>query len=185
MPNPLRTRTTKLLGVIVSTASTTRWFRGFCWRLKSGRTNSASYEIILAQTLNREEREQACIERLLSRRVDWFVCVAGLSDAAGCADLSSVAGARGAGGGAGAQRAVLPAVSRTWRRMTLPPAKASPRHLLELGHRYSKKLKHFFGGPSQPRPWSQERFEGYRQALRDAELTVQDQLVFQRCGQHD
>jgi DNA-binding LacI/PurR family transcriptional regulator len=48
------------------------------------------------------------------------------------------------------------------------------QHLLQLGHRHIA----FFGGP-QPAPWSQERFEGYRRALREANLEVEDSLVFQ------
>jgi LacI family transcriptional regulator len=47
------------------------------------------------------------------------------------------------------------------------------RHLLDLGHR---KIA-FLGGPPAS-PWAQERFEGYRRALREAQLDVDDQLVF-------
>jgi DNA-binding LacI/PurR family transcriptional regulator len=46
--------------------------------------------------------------------------------------------------------------------------------LLELGH---KRIA-FLSGP-QAAPWSQERFEGYRRALREANLDVDEKLVFQ------
>ena len=51
---------------------------------------------------------------------------------------------------------------------------AVTQHLLKLGH---KRIA-FFAGPLAT-PWTQERFEGYRRALREAGLDVDDRLVFQ------
>ena len=51
---------------------------------------------------------------------------------------------------------------------------AVTQHLLKLGH---KRIA-FFAGPLAT-PWTQERFEGYRRALREAGMDVDDQLVFQ------
>ena len=51
---------------------------------------------------------------------------------------------------------------------------AVTRHLLKLGH---KRIA-FFAGPLAA-PWTQERFEGYRRALREAGMDVDDRLVFQ------
>src|SRR5205085_1658151 len=48
------------------------------------------------------------------------------------------------------------------------------RHLMKLGH---KRIA-FLGGPPGT-PWSAERFEGYRRALREDGLDVDDKLVFQ------
>jgi len=48
------------------------------------------------------------------------------------------------------------------------------QHLLKLGH---KRIA-FFAGP-QAAPWTQERFEGYRRALREAGQDVNDKLIFQ------
>src|SRR2546426_1509117 len=48
------------------------------------------------------------------------------------------------------------------------------QHLVKLGH---KRIA-FFSGPLAA-PWSQERFEGYRRALREAGMDVDDKLVFQ------
>ena len=45
--------------------------------------------------------------------------------------------------------------------------------MLELGH---KKIAYFTGPPAAP--WAHERFEGYRRALREANLEVDDKLVF-------
>jgi LacI family transcriptional regulator len=51
---------------------------------------------------------------------------------------------------------------------------AVTQHLLKLGH---KRIA-FFAGPAAT-PWTQERFEGYRRALREASIDVDDKLVFQ------
>ena len=48
------------------------------------------------------------------------------------------------------------------------------KHLVELGH---KKIAYFTGPPAAP--WAHERFEGYRRALREANLELNDKLVFQ------
>jgi LacI family transcriptional regulator len=51
---------------------------------------------------------------------------------------------------------------------------AATAHLLKLGH---KRIA-FVAGPSAA-PWTAERFEGYRRALREVGLDVDDRLVFQ------
>ena len=48
------------------------------------------------------------------------------------------------------------------------------QHLLRLGH---KRIAYLTG--PQVAPWAHERFEGYRRALREAGLEVDDRLVFQ------
>jgi LacI family transcriptional regulator len=48
------------------------------------------------------------------------------------------------------------------------------QHLLNLGH---KRIAFFSGPPATP--WTSERFEGYRRALREAGLDVDEKLVFQ------
>ncbi|HUE36934.1 MAG TPA: substrate-binding domain-containing protein, partial [Candidatus Acidoferrum sp.] len=51
------------------------------------------------------------------------------------------------------------------------------RHLLRLGH---KRIA-YLAGP-QVAPWAHDRFEGFRRALREANLDVDDKLVFQAGG---
>ena len=167
----LRTRTTKLLGVIVSTINNPVVSRVLL--AIEERAHELGYEIILAQTLNREEREQACIERLLSRRVDGLF-VSPVYRMRPDAPIYQALQARRV-------PVVLLGHSAPFCRQfpsvetdDLAASQSVTRHLLELGHRNIA----FFGGP-QTAPWSQERFEGYRRALRDADLNVQDQLVFQ------
>jgi LacI family transcriptional regulator len=50
---------------------------------------------------------------------------------------------------------------------------AVTEHLLKLGH---KRIA-FLAGPLKS-PWAQERLEGYRRALREANLAVDDHLIF-------
>jgi LacI family transcriptional regulator len=56
----------------------------------------------------------------------------------------------------------------------LAAAKAVTQHLLDLGHRRIACLT----GPIFA-PWAQERYEGYRRALTDHGLEVDEKLVFQ------
>ena len=48
------------------------------------------------------------------------------------------------------------------------------RHLLELGH---KRIA-FFAGP-QMSPWAHDRLAGYKKALREARVELDDRLIFQ------
>jgi DNA-binding LacI/PurR family transcriptional regulator len=47
------------------------------------------------------------------------------------------------------------------------------KHLIELGHRRIL----FLAGP-QTAPWAAERFDGYRRALRDANIELDDRLIY-------
>jgi len=167
----LRTRTTKLLGVILSSVGNPVVSRVLL--AIEERAHELGYEIILAQTLNREEREEVCIQRLLSRRVDGLF-LSPVYRLRPDAPIYQTLQARGT------PVVILGHTAPFCRQFAnvetddISASQAVTRHLLELGHRNIA----FFAGP-QGAPWSQERFEGYRRALRDAGLTVQDQLVFQ------
>jgi len=56
----------------------------------------------------------------------------------------------------------------------LTASHSATQHLLQLGH---KRIAYFTGPPVTP--WAHDRFEGYRRALREAGLEVDDKLVFQ------
>jgi DNA-binding LacI/PurR family transcriptional regulator len=166
----LRTRTSRFLGVIISSI-TNPIFARVLMAIEE-RAHELGYEIILAQTLNREEREEACIQRLLSRRVDGLF-ISPVYRLRPDAPVYQIIQARR-----------VPVVilghsapfCRQFASVETDDTLAShsvTKHLLELGH---KRIA-FFAGP-QSAPWSQERFEGYRRALREVELPVQDDLVF-------
>jgi DNA-binding LacI/PurR family transcriptional regulator len=166
----LRTRTSRFLGVIISSITNPIFARVLL--AIEERAHELGYEIILAQTLNREEREEACIQRLLSRRVDGLF-ISPVYRLRPDAPIYQIIQARRVpvvilGHGAPfCRQFVNVETDDTLASYTLT------KHLLELGH----KRVAFFAGP-QSAPWSQERFEGYRRALREAELPVQDELVF-------
>ncbi len=171
----LRTRTSRFLGVIISSITNPIFARVLL--AIEERAHELGYEIILAQTLNREEREEACIQRLLSRRVDGLF-ISPVYRLRPDAPVYQIIQARR-----------VPAVilghgapfCRQFASVETDDVLAShalTKHLLELGH---KRIA-FFAGP-QSSPWSQERFEGYKRALREADLAVQDELVF-NAGSH-
>src|SRR5215510_14568497 len=64
----LRTRTTKLFGLVI-TATTDPIFSRMVLAIEQ-RAHELGYDILLVHTLNNVEREEACVRRLLSRRVD-------------------------------------------------------------------------------------------------------------------
>ena len=167
----LRTRTTKLFGLALS-SMTDPVFARVVLAIEE-RAHELGYDVLLVHTFNNVEREELCIRRLLSRRVDGLF-------------VSPVYR--------------IDPEARIYRELHVrhtptvllgPPAKfcgqflsvqvddllasySATQHLLKLGH---KRIA-FLSGP-QAAPWSQERFEGYRRALREAGMDVDDGLVFQ------
>src|SRR5262252_729498 len=69
----LRTRTTKLFGLVIS-SMTDPIFARVVLAIEE-RAHEVGYDLLFVHSLNNVEREEACIRRLLSRRVDGlFVC---------------------------------------------------------------------------------------------------------------
>jgi DNA-binding LacI/PurR family transcriptional regulator len=167
----LRTKTTKLFGLVIPSITNPVYAR-IVFAIEE-RAHELGYDVLLMHSLNQAEREEACIRRLLSRRVDGLF-------------ISPVyrfeAEAR-------IYKEIL--VRNTPTILLGPPApfcKNFPsveieeliasynatQHLLHLGH---KRIAYFTGPPVAP--WAHDRFEGYRRALREAGLDVDDKLVFQ------
>ena len=166
----LRTRTTKLFGLVVS-AMTNPIFSRVVMAIEE-RAHELGYELILSHTLNMTEREDSAIRRLISRRVDGLF-VSPVYRLGPEAPIYQEL-----------QRCGIPTVvlghsapfcSQFVNVETddLPASQAATRHLLELGH---KRIA-FFAGP-QVSPWAHERLDGYRRALREANIEVDDTLVF-------
>jgi DNA-binding LacI/PurR family transcriptional regulator len=167
----LRTRTTKLFGLVIS-STTNPIFARIVFAIEE-RAHELGYDILLAHTQNIPEREEACIRKFLSRRVDGLfispvyrmepeariyrdllvrqlpVVLLG-SPAPFCSGFVSV------------------------QIEELVGSYTMTQHLLKLGH---KRIA-FLTGPIAA-PWAHERFEGYRRALREAGTDVDDRLVFQ------
>lgn len=167
----LRTRTTKLFGLVIS-AMTDPIFARMVLAIED-RAHELGYDLLLLHTLNSPEREESCVRRLLSRRVDGVFI-------SPVYRLTSEA------------RVYQELLTQKTPVVLLGPAAPfcsqfvsvqvddlvasymATQHLLKLGH---KRIAFLAGPPAAP--WAQTRFEGYRRALREAGLDVDDSLVFQ------
>jgi DNA-binding LacI/PurR family transcriptional regulator len=167
----LRTRTTRLFGLVISSMTNPIYSRVVL--AIEERAYELGYDVLLAHTLNIPEREEACLRRLLGRRVDGLFISPVYRMAAEAPIYQDLAARR-------IPTVLLghtaPFCSQFVNVETddLLASYAATQHLLKLGH---KRIA-FFAGPLAT-PWTQERFEGYRRALREAGLDVDDRLVFQ------
>lgn len=166
----LRSRSTKLFGLVMS-AATNPIFARVLMAVEE-QAFELGYEVVFAHSLNQVEREEAMIRRLISRRVDglFIYPVYRMNPTAPVyEDLMK----------SGIPTVILghkaPFCSSFVNVETEDVAASHEvtRHLLQLGHRRIA----FFTGP-QIVPWSQERLEGYRNALREAQIEFDDRLVY-------
>ncbi len=167
----LRNRTTKLFGLAV--ASSADPFLSRMVLAIEERAYEMGYDLLLAHTLNIPEREDACIRRFLSRRVDGLF----ISPVYRIADEARVyqeLAARGIPTVLLGHRAPFCAKFTCVETDDLLASYALTRHLLKLGH---KRIAFMAGPPATP--WAQQRFEGYRRALRESNMDVDDKQVFQ------
>jgi LacI family transcriptional regulator len=166
----LRTRTTKLLGLVIPSTMNPIYAR-IAFAIEQ-RAHELGYDLLLTHTQNLPEREEACLRRLLSRRVDGlFISPVYRFEAEARIYQEVIA------------RQVptvllgLPApFCRSFVSVQSDEQTASytaTQHLLKLGH---KRIAYLTGPPVTP--WAHERFEGYRRALREAGIEVDDKLVF-------
>ena len=167
----LRTRTTRLFGVLVSALSSPIFSRVVL--AIEERAHDLGYEVMVAQTLDLPDREEACLRRFLARRVDGLFIVPAyrlardgrvyqelLSQKTPTVIMGHIAG-----------------FCNGFVNVEADDLLASyfaTRHLMKMGHR---RIAFMSGPPGMP--WSAERFEGYRRALREDGLDVDDKLVFQ------
>ncbi|MBI5775414.1 MAG: LacI family DNA-binding transcriptional regulator [Verrucomicrobia bacterium] len=166
----LRTRTTKLLGLIIP-AVTNPMFARIVMAIEE-RAHELGCELILAHSLNSVEREEKCIRRLLARRVDGLFISPVYRMETSAPIYEELRASR------------VPVIILGHRARFCAPfvnvetddlaaSYAATNHLLGLGHRRIA----FFAGPAVC-PWAQERFDGYRRALLEAKVELDDQLVF-------
>ena len=167
----LRTRTTRLFGLVISSMTNPIYSRVVL--AIEERASELGYGILLAHTLNMPEREEACLRRLLGRRVDGLFISPVYRLTAEAPIYQELAARR-------IPTVLLGHAAPFCNQFVnvetddLLASYAVTQHLLKLGHRRIA----FFAGPLAT-PWNQERFEGYRRALREAGLDVDDRLVFQ------
>jgi len=170
MARSLRSRSTKIFGLVIS-AMTNPIFARLVMGLEE-RAHELGYELILAHSLNLPDREEICIRRLLARRVEGLF-ISPVYRMEPTAPIYVELEARKFPtillGHAAPFCQNFPAIETD----DVSGSKQITQHLLELGHRQIA----FFGGPASS-PWARERFEGYRLALREAGLEVDDRLIF-------
>ncbi len=170
----LRNRTTRLLGLIIS-AATDPVFARISMALEE-QAHARGYDILFAHSLNQTEREEACIRRMLARRVDGLFLSpvyrrepqAAMYDELWNRRIPTVLLGH---------RAPFCSNFASVETEDILASYMVTRHLLQLGHRRIA----FLSGPAAS-PASQERLEGYRRAIREAGLEVQDSLLFQAGG---
>jgi LacI family transcriptional regulator len=166
----MRSGKTKLFGLIISAATNPIYAR-IVMAIEE-RSHEMGYEVIFAHSLNQTTREETCIRRLLARRVDglFITPVYRLSPTAPAYQEI--------------KRMQVPTVVLGHRGLfcsdfanvetdDISASYAVTKHLIELGHR---RIAYFTGPPVSPS--AQERYEGYRRALREAEIELDDRLVF-------
>jgi DNA-binding LacI/PurR family transcriptional regulator len=167
----LRTKTTKLFGLVIP-ATTNPIYARIVFAIEE-RAHELGYDLLITQTLNQPEREDACLRRLLSRRVDGLFIVPVYRFEAEARIYQEIVTRN------------IPTVllgapapfCKNFLAIEIEELVASynvTKHLLGLGH---KKIAYLTGPPAAP--WAHERFEGYRRALREAGIEVDDKLVFQ------
>jgi len=170
MAQGLRNRTTKLLGLVLPTVANSLFDR-LIIAIEEG-AHEWGCDLILSHTLNIPEREDACIRRLLSRRVDGLF-IAPVYRLAATAPIYEELRQRQIPTIILGHRAPFCAQFHNVETDDLLGSSLITRHLLELGH---KRIA-FLCGPSTA-PWAQERLEGYRRALRDGNIEPDDGLIF-------
>ncbi len=166
----LRTKTTKLFGLLIP-ATTNPIYARIVYAIEE-RAYELGYDLLIAHTLNMPEREDACLRRLLSRRVDGLFITPVYRFEAEARIYQEIVARK------------VPTVllgspapfCKNFVSIEIEELVASynvTKHLLQLGH---KKIAYLTGPPAAP--WAHERFEGYRRAFREAGLEVDDKLVF-------
>ncbi len=167
----LRMRKTKLFGLVIP-AVTHATFARIVLAIEE-RVHELGYDLLLAHTQNLIEREAACIRQLLSRRADGLF-ISPVYRLGSEARIYQELLARRTPTVLLGSPAPFCSQFVCVEPEELAGSHAATRHLLQLGH---KRIAFLAGPPTAP--WARERFEGYRRALREAGLDVDDRLVFQ------
>jgi len=170
MAQALRNRSTRLLGVVIST-TTNPIFSRLIVGLEE-KAHELGYELVLTHTLNQPEREEEVIRGLISRRVDG-IFVSPVYRMSQRAPVYEELKQRNVPTVLLGHAAPFCSGFCGVETDDLAASQAATRHLIELGHRQIS----FFAGP-QTAPWAAERFEGYRRALREAGIPYDDHLLF-------
>jgi LacI family transcriptional regulator len=170
----LRTKTTKLFGLVIPSV-TNPIFARIIFAIEE-RAYELGYDVLLAHSLNKPEREEACLRRLLARRVDGLFISPVYRFEAEARIYQEVLARKIPTVLLGAPAPFCKSFPSVEIEESIASYNAT-QFLIKLGH---KRIAYFTGPPVAP--WAHERFNGYRRALREAGLDVDDKLVFQAGG---
>lgn len=166
----LRSKKTKLFGLVIPAATNPIYAR-IVMAIEE-QTHESGYELLVGHSLNIPEREETVIRRLLSRRVDGLF-LAPVYRMEPKAPIYEELLRRNVPTVLLGHRAPFCEKFVNVETDDISASHMITRHLLELGHR---RIAFFTGPPSAPS--SQERLEGYRRALREANVAWDDRLIF-------
>ena len=170
MAQGLRTRSSKLFGLVIS-AATNPIFARIVMAIEE-RAHVLGYDVMFAHSLNLIEREETCIRRFLSRRVDGLF-ISPVPRLGPNAPIYEAVARQGT------PTVILGHTAPFCRQFVnvatedLLGSYALAQHLLQLGHR---RIAYFAGPPASA--WAQERLAGYKRALREANVELDDALIF-------
>jgi DNA-binding LacI/PurR family transcriptional regulator len=170
MAQGLRSRTTKLFGLVIPAATNPVYARVVM--AIEDQAHELGYDVILAHSLNIAEREESVMRRLLSRRIDGLF-ISPVYRLEPSAPIYDELLRRGIPTVLLGHRAPFCDKFPNVATDDLTASYAATHHLLSLGH---KRIAFLTGPPAAPS--SLERLEGYRRALREAQLEVDDSLLF-------
>ena len=166
----LRNRNTRLLGLVIS-AVTNPIFARVMMAIEE-QAHEHDYAILFAQSLNVVEREDQVIRHLLSRRVEGLF-ITPVYRMEPTALIYEELRRRGTPVVLLGPRASFCEGFVNVETDDSTASYIATQHLLELGHRRIAYL----AGPAVV-PSAQERLEGYRRALREASIEIDDRLIF-------
>ncbi|MCX8157390.1 MAG: LacI family transcriptional regulator [Verrucomicrobiae bacterium] len=174
MPNAmargLRSRRTRLLGVVIS-AVTNPMFGRVLLALEE-QAHAHGYDLLLAHTLNDPAREEQVIRRMLSRHVEGLL-ISPVYRLQPTAPIYEELRRRNVKTVLLGHRAPFCEHLVAVETADFEASRQLTAHLLELGHRRIAYL----AGPVIS-PGNRERLEGHRTALREAGIEPDDRLVF-------
>jgi len=166
----LRNQKSRLFGLVISTAT-----NPINARIVLGleeRAHELGYDLLIGQTLNRPDREESVLRRLIARRADG-IFLSPVYRMESTAPIYEELLRRKIPVVLLGNRAPFcesfPAVETD----DLGASAAATLHLIELGHRRIA----FFAG-ARVSPPALERLDGYRRAHRDAGIPLDDKLIF-------
>jgi LacI family transcriptional regulator len=170
----MRSGRTRLFGLIISAAANPIYAR--VMMAIEERAHELGYDLVFAHSLNQTSREESCIRRFLLRRVDGLFITPVYRLTPNAPAYEAI------------KRFKVPTVILGHRGLfcssfanvetdDIAASHAITKHLLDLGH---KRIAYFTGSPVSPS--AQERYEGYRRALREANIDLDDRLVFNAGG---